>query len=133
MTIDGKLYTFGDGRYGQLGHGDTESRSMPTNIKLGAESRVAQVSCGAWHTVALAGNAVCRLFALLKPRLSLIEFRYTLHTGQPDASSVLSFDGKESDVPDPLRSPNKGTYRCVMVFIRCDRCANDPNAVCRRR
>ena len=29
-TEDGEVYTFGEGQYGQLGHGDENSKSSPT-------------------------------------------------------------------------------------------------------
>ncbi len=29
----GEVYTFGNGKYGQLGHGDTESRSVPKHVE----------------------------------------------------------------------------------------------------
>jgi alpha-tubulin suppressor-like RCC1 family protein len=51
---NGKLYTWGMGRDGQLGHGDTEPRSEPTLVCGNlADKTVVAVSCGATHTAAL--------------------------------------------------------------------------------
>ena len=54
ITRDGKLYTWGMGRDGQLGHGDTEPRLEPTPVAALADKTVVAVSCGATHTAALA-------------------------------------------------------------------------------
>ena len=52
VTSDGRLYTFGDGGFGQLGHGDTRGKLQPTEVKglLAGFKRVACVSCAACHT-----------------------------------------------------------------------------------
>ncbi|XP_077988697.1 putative E3 ubiquitin-protein ligase HERC1 [Glandiceps talaboti] len=51
VTEDGELYTWGEGDYGRLGHGDSNSKSLPTLVK--DISNVGQVSCGSSHTVAV--------------------------------------------------------------------------------
>ncbi len=53
ITHEGKLYTWGMGRDGQLGHGDTEPRLEPTQVASLADKTVVAVSCGATHTAAL--------------------------------------------------------------------------------
>ena len=51
VTVDGKLYTWGDGSYGQLGHGTVAKRCRPTEVKMLAGSkRVVGVSCAECHT-----------------------------------------------------------------------------------
>ena len=50
----GKLYTWGFGQNGQLGHGDNSSRLEPTLVQGAlADKTVVAVSCGATHTAAL--------------------------------------------------------------------------------
>lgn len=51
----GKLYTFGNNKNGQLGHGDTESRYMPTEVVAFKKGliQVLQVTCGDAHMVAI--------------------------------------------------------------------------------
>nr|XP_033775643.1 probable E3 ubiquitin-protein ligase HERC1 isoform X2 [Geotrypetes seraphini] len=51
VTEDGELYTWGEGDFGRLGHGDSNSRNIPTLIK--DISNVGEVSCGSSHTIAL--------------------------------------------------------------------------------
>ncbi|NXS53290.1 RCCD1 protein, partial [Brachypteracias leptosomus] len=52
VTRGGELYTWGWGKYGQLGHGDDASSDQPRRVKfLAAEGlRVEEVTCGPWST-----------------------------------------------------------------------------------
>ncbi|KAG8440199.1 hypothetical protein GDO86_006116 [Hymenochirus boettgeri] len=51
VTEDGELYSWGEGDFGRLGHGDSNSRNIPTLVK--DISNVGEVSCGSSHTIAL--------------------------------------------------------------------------------
>ncbi|XP_056876992.1 probable E3 ubiquitin-protein ligase HERC1 isoform X3 [Takifugu flavidus] len=51
VSEDGELYTRGEGDFGRLGHGDSNSRNIPTLVK--DISNVGEVSCGSSHTIAL--------------------------------------------------------------------------------
>ncbi|XP_037104179.1 probable E3 ubiquitin-protein ligase HERC1 isoform X3 [Syngnathus acus] len=51
VSEDGELYTWGEGDFGRLGHGDSSSRNIPTLVK--DISNVGEVSCGSSHTIAL--------------------------------------------------------------------------------
>ncbi|XP_035991716.1 probable E3 ubiquitin-protein ligase HERC1 isoform X6 [Fundulus heteroclitus] len=51
VSEDGELYTWGEGDFGRLGHGDSNSRNIPTLVK--DISNVGEVSCGSSHTIAL--------------------------------------------------------------------------------
>ncbi|XP_077942009.1 putative E3 ubiquitin-protein ligase HERC1 isoform X9 [Gasterosteus aculeatus] len=51
VSEDGELYTWGEGDFGRLGHGDSNSRNIPTLVK--DVSNVGEVSCGSSHTIAL--------------------------------------------------------------------------------
>ncbi|XP_069758992.1 probable E3 ubiquitin-protein ligase HERC1 isoform X8 [Narcine bancroftii] len=51
VTEDGELFTWGEGDFGRLGHGDSNSRNIPTLVK--DISNVGEVSCGSSHTIAL--------------------------------------------------------------------------------
>ncbi|XP_056135403.1 probable E3 ubiquitin-protein ligase HERC1 isoform X2 [Lampris incognitus] len=51
VSEDGELYTWGEGDFGRLGHGDSNSRNIPTLVK--DISNVAEVSCGSSHTITL--------------------------------------------------------------------------------
>ncbi|KAH0452377.1 hypothetical protein IEQ34_019676 [Dendrobium chrysotoxum] len=52
-TSNGKIYTFGDGSFGVLGHGDRESVAYPREIESLSGLRTIRVACGVWHTAAI--------------------------------------------------------------------------------
>lgn len=53
ITSSGYLYTFGDGAFGALGHGDREGARVPRLVETLREMRTVQVACGVWHTAAI--------------------------------------------------------------------------------
>ncbi|ESW17852.1 hypothetical protein PHAVU_007G273900 [Phaseolus vulgaris] len=52
-TSHGKLFTFGDGRFGVLGHGDRECVSYPKQVQLLSGHKAIKVACGMWHSAAI--------------------------------------------------------------------------------
>lgn len=52
-TSDGKVFTFGDGTFGVLGHGNRESIAYPKQIESLSGLRTVKVACGVWHTAAI--------------------------------------------------------------------------------
>ncbi|XP_068245605.1 probable E3 ubiquitin-protein ligase HERC4 isoform X2 [Palaemon carinicauda] len=52
IDAHGKLWTFGYGRYGQLGHGSNDDGSVPRTVLDLVGSKVSQVACGRGHTLA---------------------------------------------------------------------------------
>ncbi|EXB38473.1 putative E3 ubiquitin-protein ligase HERC1 [Morus notabilis] len=52
-TSNGKLFTFGDGTFGVLGHGDRQSVSYPREVQLLSGLKTIKVACGVWHTAAI--------------------------------------------------------------------------------
>ncbi|XP_059227532.1 RCC1 domain-containing protein 1 isoform X1 [Mustela nigripes] len=52
VTRTGELYTWGWGKYGQLGHQDTTSLDRPRHVEYFVDKRlrVRAVSCGLWNT-----------------------------------------------------------------------------------
>ncbi|XP_053768363.1 RCC1 domain-containing protein 1 isoform X3 [Desmodus rotundus] len=52
VTRAGELYTWGWGKYGQLGHGDTNSWDRPCRVEyfVDKQLQVVAVSCGPWNT-----------------------------------------------------------------------------------
>ncbi|XP_020881323.1 ultraviolet-B receptor UVR8 isoform X1 [Arabidopsis lyrata subsp. lyrata] len=53
LAEDGQLLCWGWNKYGQLGLGDTNDRSIPTQVQLDG-CRLRKVACGWWHTLLLA-------------------------------------------------------------------------------
>ncbi|XP_054820563.1 PH, RCC1 and FYVE domains-containing protein 1 isoform X2 [Prosopis cineraria] len=52
-TSNGKLFTFGDGTFGVLGHGDRMSVSYPREVQSLSGLKTIKVACGVWHTAAI--------------------------------------------------------------------------------
>ncbi|CAK9187371.1 unnamed protein product [Ilex paraguariensis] len=53
ITSTGQLFTFGDGTFGVLGHGDRETVSYPREVESLSGLRTIAVACGVWHTAAI--------------------------------------------------------------------------------
>lgn len=53
VTSTGQLFTFGDGTFGVLGHGDRESVCYPREVDSLSGLRTIAVACGVWHTAAV--------------------------------------------------------------------------------
>ena len=68
---DGRVYTFGWGEYGCLGHGDKTNMTSPSLVKALEGKHFTQVQCGDGHTVA----NVFRYHALSKSCVTKMSFR----------------------------------------------------------
>ncbi|KAK8504839.1 hypothetical protein V6N13_056168 [Hibiscus sabdariffa] len=53
VTSAGQLFTFGDGTFGVLGHGDRNSVSLPREVESLKGLRTVRAACGVWHTAAV--------------------------------------------------------------------------------
>ncbi|KAJ7943495.1 Regulator of chromosome condensation (RCC1) family with FYVE zinc finger domain [Quillaja saponaria] len=53
VTSAGQLFTFGDGSFGALGHGDHSSTNIPREVETLRGVRTTKVCCGVWHTAAV--------------------------------------------------------------------------------
>ncbi|XP_043691587.1 PH, RCC1 and FYVE domains-containing protein 1-like isoform X2 [Telopea speciosissima] len=53
VTSSGQLFTFGDGTFGVLGHGDKKSVLIPREVESLKGLRTVRAACGVWHTAAV--------------------------------------------------------------------------------
>ncbi|KAK9675850.1 hypothetical protein RND81_11G035900 [Saponaria officinalis] len=53
VVSTGQLFTFGDGTFGVLGHGDRISSTCPREVEALRGLRTLRVACGAWHMAAI--------------------------------------------------------------------------------
>ncbi|KAM3615329.1 uncharacterized protein V6R79_000330 [Siganus canaliculatus] len=60
LTKDGEVFTFGEGRYGQLGHGSSADEHVPRLVE-GLDGPASQIACGRRHTLVLGSSG--RLWA----------------------------------------------------------------------
>eukprot|EP00945_MAST-04E_sp_MAST-4E-sp1_P002433 g2433.t1 len=58
VGANGTLYTFGSGSYGRLGHGEELDVFVPKLVDTLQRENIAQVACGAFHTVILTSNGM---------------------------------------------------------------------------
>ncbi|XP_019181072.1 PREDICTED: E3 ubiquitin-protein ligase HERC2-like [Ipomoea nil] len=52
-TISGKVFSFGDGTFGVLGHGNRQTVPFPREIQSLNGFKTVKVACGVWHTAAI--------------------------------------------------------------------------------
>nr|GMD75873.1 PH, RCC1 and FYVE domains-containing protein 1 [Ipomoea batatas] len=52
-TISGKVFTFGDGTFGVLGHGNRQTVPFPREVQSLNGLKTIKVACGVWHTAAI--------------------------------------------------------------------------------
>ena len=52
LTADGALWSWGEGNFGRLGHGDTQTQLLPKKVEALAARRVVSVSAGMCHSIA---------------------------------------------------------------------------------
>ena len=52
LTADGAVWSWGNGLYGKLGHGDEQQQRQPKKIEAFAGQRVLAVSAGTYHSLA---------------------------------------------------------------------------------
>ncbi|CAL1530118.1 unnamed protein product [Lymnaea stagnalis] len=52
LTVDGRVFTFGAGTYGQLGHSSYNNEILPRQVMELSGSEVSQIACGRGHTLA---------------------------------------------------------------------------------
>lgn len=61
VTANGELFTFGQGRFGKLGHGNSDDKALPTLVAALKSHRVVDVACGDSHTLCVTEQG--RVFA----------------------------------------------------------------------
>eukprot|EP00026_Physarum_polycephalum_P001542 Phypoly_transcript_01544.p1 GENE.Phypoly_transcript_01544~~Phypoly_transcript_01544.p1 ORF type:complete len:1030 (+),score=135.85 Phypoly_transcript_01544:65-3091(+) len=52
LTVSGNVYSWGNNKFGQLGLGDSDTRSTPTLVRALRGKHIVQIACGAHHTIA---------------------------------------------------------------------------------
>lgn len=60
VSTSGQLFTYGDGTFGVLGHGNLQNVSQPKAVESLRGLKVKSVACGPWHTAAIVDITVDR-------------------------------------------------------------------------
>ncbi|KAJ4828795.1 hypothetical protein Tsubulata_010808 [Turnera subulata] len=107
-TVGGKLFTWGDGDKGRLGHADLEKRLLPTCVAQLVDYDFVQVSCGRMLTVALTNKG--KVFTMGS----------SVHgqLGNPQAKdkSITIVDGKLKD--EFVKEISSGSYHIAVLTAR---------------
>ena len=53
LTKEGKVFTWGRNKYGQLGHGDKKDRHIPTKVESLDGLVIVKIACGVYHAIAI--------------------------------------------------------------------------------
>ena len=56
LSNNGEVFTCGTGQFYQLGHGDRNSRNVPTKVEIPGGEKIVKVACGFRHAAALTGD-----------------------------------------------------------------------------
>ena len=56
LTASGAVWSWGNGDYGTLGHGDQQNQLLPKKIEAFADQRVVAVSAGRFHSIAITAD-----------------------------------------------------------------------------
>ena len=56
ITADGEVWSWGQGAYGELGHGDQQNQLLPKKLEAFAGQRVVTVSAGSDHSLAFTAD-----------------------------------------------------------------------------
>jgi alpha-tubulin suppressor-like RCC1 family protein len=54
--VNGKLFSFGSNRFGQLGHGDEDGRNRPFEMTFFKNEKNLKLSCGSECSFAICGK-----------------------------------------------------------------------------
>lgn len=103
VTSAGQLFSFGDGSFGALGHGDLSSTSVPREVEALRGLRTTRVACGVWHTAAV----VEVINELSSPKTSVNSSSGQLFTwGDGDKGQLGQNDKKSRLVPECVTALN---------------------------
>ncbi|KAL3780295.1 hypothetical protein HJC23_001336 [Cyclotella cryptica] len=97
VTIDGDVYTWGEGFCGQLGLGDRRPHLLPEQVTLGGlgDECVSNISCGCRHTLVVTEEGEVYSWGL--GRFGVLGRSYTDFTYNNDIGMVVP-DGEEGQV-----------------------------------
>ncbi|KHJ41341.1 regulator of condensation [Trichuris suis] len=98
MLLDsaGRVYSFGCGTRGELGHGSLESRTEPSVLHYFDSTTIVDIAVGGWHTLALTDAG-------------------TVYAWGWNESGQLGLNQKEKVVDTPVAVPIPEEYRAVAI------------------
>lgn len=101
LTSMGQLFTFGDGTFGALGHGDRSCCSIPREVEALKGLQTFRVACGVWHSAAVV-DMTSRSDSGQSPNQILVGKLFTW--GDGDKGRLGHGDNKSRLVPECVAS-----------------------------
>ena len=96
VATSGELYTWGDGRSGQLGHGDTASRQTPLAVASLHGRHLSSVACGLEHTIVVsAGGGAFAFGSARHGRLGIGDAAQQVPHGRQAKPKLIGSKGSE--------------------------------------
>lgn len=68
FAASGSLYSWGEGKFGRLGHGNESNVLIPHLIESLRGVVITGVSCGGFHTAAVSGACLCLAYPIFRAR-----------------------------------------------------------------
>ena len=100
VSEDGTCYTWGNGDYGKLGHGDTTPQLLPRHLEFFRAMRLVWASGGAFHSAAVE---------------EMVEV-VTARVGVAMELAEWTAEGKAAGCGTPTAQPGRGSWE-----TQCDR------------
>lgn len=97
LTEDGRVFTWGNGGTGALGHGDVENQALPREVEGLKEHKIVKVDCGSEHTIVLTDKG--KLFAFGNNRYGQlgVQGQNSVQLNSPEKISIPLNIGKVKD------------------------------------
>eukprot|EP00934_Nitzschia_sp_Nitz4_P001929 Nitzschia sp. Nitz4//scaffold37_size175936//167054//169102//NITZ4_002070-RA/size175936-processed-gene-0.205-mRNA-1//1//CDS//3329549860//1929//frame0 len=101
VSVDGDVYTWGDGFCGQLGHADKRPQVTPVQVEKGGleDECVSHVSCGARHTLAVTEDG--EVFSWGLGHFGVLGRSFTPYD-HDSAAALAGIGGEEDEGMEPL-------------------------------
>ena len=78
LSSNGEVFTWGRNSFGELGHGDTKERHVPTKVESLSGKRIVKVACGTNHTVAVtATGELLTWYVAMGHHTAYIQFQHS--------------------------------------------------------
>ena len=71
VTKAGDVFTWGNGSYGKLGHGDERHQNTPKRVEALIGAKAKQVSCGSYHTAVCIEDDRVHIWRWNEPNISI--------------------------------------------------------------
>ncbi|CAL1543190.1 unnamed protein product [Lymnaea stagnalis] len=126
LSVNGRVFTFGAGTHGQLGHGSYNNEILPRQVMELTGSEVSQIACGRGHTLAYVPKTG-RLYSFGLGQSGQLGLSTTDNKDIPTSVPGLFTPGKSQG--SPIQGSNQGIRTIYAGGDHCFAIAQD-NDIC---